>query len=84
LRTINQAPCFETGRIDNDDRTGSQFTLDQKIGNFRERRECRVFHVHDLLALRRKDNVVPPRLLDFRVQRTELKTFARASSAPEQ
>jgi len=42
--------------IHDHDRIRGQFTLEQKIGDRRRRRESRAFHVHDLLALWREDN----------------------------
>ena len=56
---VHLAASDLAGLIHHDDRTGGQFTLDQKIGNRRWRRESRAFHVHDLLTLRREDNDAP-------------------------
>jgi len=74
-------PANLTRFVHHDDGAIGQFTLDEEIGDRRWRRKSGLFHLHDLLTLRRENDHAPAKLPQLPNQFAQDKTFARARAA---
>ena len=72
-----------SGLVHDNQRAGNHFALEQKICDRGWRRKPGLFHVHDLLALRRENDHAPSGQLNRLNEITENKTFTCAGAATE-